>query len=43
MRLIRPRRSGRLVYYTIDDHHILELLNQALTHVQEPRTADHDG
>ena len=35
MRLVRPRRAGRLVYYTIDDHHILELLRQALTHVQE--------
>lgn len=37
LRLVRPRRAGRLVYYAIDDHHILELLKQALTHVQEPR------
>jgi DNA-binding transcriptional ArsR family regulator len=35
MRLVRPRRSGRQVYYTVDDHHILELLKQALTHVEE--------
>ena len=42
MRLVRPRRAGRQVYYAIDDHHILELLKQALTHVQEPRTLDHD-
>lgn len=35
MRLVRPRRAGRLVYYAVDDHHILELLQQALTHVQE--------
>ena len=42
MRLVRPRRAGRQVYYAIDDHHILELLKQALTHVQEPRTPDHD-
>ena len=35
MRLVRPRRSGRLVYYAVDDHHLLELLTQALTHVQE--------
>src|SRR5215208_7212964 len=35
MRLVRPRRSVRLVYYAVDDHHILELLTQALTHVQE--------
>jgi ArsR family transcriptional regulator, lead/cadmium/zinc/bismuth-responsive transcriptional repressor len=35
MRLVRARRAGRLVYYTLDDHHILELLRLALTHVQE--------
>ena len=35
MRLVRPRRAGRLVYYAVDDQHILELLHQALTHVQE--------
>jgi ArsR family transcriptional regulator, lead/cadmium/zinc/bismuth-responsive transcriptional repressor len=37
MRLVRPRRAGRLVYYSVDDQHILELLGQALTHVEEPR------
>ena len=36
MRLVRPRRAGRLVYYSVDDQHILELLKQALTHVEEP-------
>jgi DNA-binding transcriptional ArsR family regulator len=35
MRLVRPRRAGRLMYYAVDDHHILELLNQARTHLQE--------
>ena len=35
MRLVRPRRVGRQVFYAIDDHHILELLRQALTHVEE--------
>jgi DNA-binding transcriptional ArsR family regulator len=35
MRLVRPRRAGRLVYYAVDDHHIIELLKQAMTHVQE--------
>src|SRR3954470_25024679 len=35
MRLVRPRRAGRLVYYSVDDQHILELLRQALTHVEE--------
>jgi DNA-binding transcriptional ArsR family regulator len=32
-RLVRPRRAGRLVYYALDDHHIIELLKQAQTHV----------
>jgi ArsR family transcriptional regulator, lead/cadmium/zinc/bismuth-responsive transcriptional repressor len=35
MRLVRPRRAGRLVFYTIDDQHIIELFRQALTHVEE--------
>jgi DNA-binding transcriptional ArsR family regulator len=35
MRLVRTRRAGRLVYYTLDDHHIIALLKLALTHVQE--------
>jgi ArsR family transcriptional regulator, lead/cadmium/zinc/bismuth-responsive transcriptional repressor len=37
MRLVRPRRAGRQVFYCVDDHHILELLKQALTHVEESR------
>lgn len=39
MRLVRHRRAGRQVFYAIDDHHILELMRQALTHVQEGRDA----
>lgn len=35
MRLVRVRRDGRLAFYAVDDHHILELLQQASTHVQE--------
>jgi ArsR family transcriptional regulator, lead/cadmium/zinc/bismuth-responsive transcriptional repressor len=35
MRLVRARRAGRQVFYAIDDQHILELLKQALTHVEE--------
>ena len=35
MRLVRYRRSGRLVFYAVDDHHIIELLRQGLTHVEE--------
>ena len=43
MRLVRPRRAGRLVYYAVDDQHILELLRQASTHVEEPRFANGDS
>ena len=35
MRLVRPRRAGRQVFYSVDDQHILELLKQGLTHVEE--------
>jgi ArsR family transcriptional regulator len=43
MRLVRPRRAGRLVYYVVDDHHILELLSQTRTHAQEARVARRDS
>ena len=35
MRLVRPRRDGRLVYYTLDDQHIVGLFAQGLEHVEE--------
>ena len=35
MRLVRVRRKGRQAFYAVDDHHILGLLHQARTHVQE--------
>jgi len=38
MRLVRPRRDGRLVYYTLDDQHIVGLFAQGLEHVQERGT-----
>ena len=37
MRLVRPRRDGRLVYYALDDDHIVKLFEQGLEHVQEQR------
>jgi DNA-binding transcriptional ArsR family regulator len=39
MRLVRPRRSGRQMFYSVDDQHIVELLRLAVTHVQEPAQA----
>jgi DNA-binding transcriptional ArsR family regulator len=35
MRLVRPRRAGRMVYYALDDQHIVRLFAQGLEHVQE--------
>lgn len=35
MRLVRARRAGRLVYYSLDDEHIVGLFTRGLEHVQE--------
>ncbi|MEO6239274.1 MAG: metalloregulator ArsR/SmtB family transcription factor [Vicinamibacterales bacterium] len=37
MRIVRGRREGRCVYYTLDDHHVLDLFQQGLRHVSEER------
>jgi ArsR family transcriptional regulator len=34
-RLVRPRRAGQMMFYTLDDHHIVKLFAQGLEHVQE--------
>ena len=34
-RLVRVRRSGRLAYYSLDDHHVIGLLHDARKHVEE--------
>jgi DNA-binding transcriptional ArsR family regulator len=35
MRLVRSRRAGRQIFYTLDDHHIVQLFEQGLEHIQE--------
>ena len=35
LRLVRPRREGRMVFYRLDDQHIVGLFEQGLEHVQE--------
>src|SRR3954465_4909575 len=35
MRIVRGRREGRCVYYTLDDQHVLDLFQQGLRHVTE--------
>ena len=34
-RLVRNRRTGRVVYYSLCDEHVMLMLNQAMEHVQE--------
>lgn len=36
-RLVRVRRSGRMAYYALDDHHVVGLLHDTQKHVQEDR------
>jgi len=35
MRLVRSRRDGKEVYYSVDDPHIIALFQQGVRHVQE--------
>jgi ArsR family transcriptional regulator, lead/cadmium/zinc/bismuth-responsive transcriptional repressor len=34
-RLVRARRSGRMVFYALDDRHVTDLLGEGLTHARE--------
>ena len=34
-RMVRPRREGRMIFYSLDDTHVLALFEQGLRHVQE--------
>ena len=36
-RIVRTRRNGRQIFYTLDDQHIVKLLAQGLEHVEERR------
>jgi DNA-binding transcriptional ArsR family regulator len=35
MRLVRSRRDGKEVYYSVEDPHIIALFQQGVRHVQE--------
>jgi DNA-binding transcriptional ArsR family regulator len=37
IRLVRPRREGRIVFYSLDDQHIMSIFKQTLQHVEEER------
>lgn len=34
-RLVRHRKEGKIVYYSLDDEHIRQILDQGLTHIKE--------
>jgi len=34
-RLVKYRREGKIVYYSLDDEHIRHIFNQALAHINE--------
>lgn len=38
-RLVRRRRAGKVVYYALDDDHVIELLGMASAHAGEDATA----
>ena len=35
LRLVRARRVGRMVFYALDDRHVVDLLGEGLKHVAE--------
>jgi DNA-binding transcriptional ArsR family regulator len=43
LRLVRPRRDGRMVFYALDDRHIISLFRQGLRHVQENASRSERG
>ena len=40
LRLVKTRREGRMVFYALDDRHIITLFRQGLRHVQESQGRD---
>jgi DNA-binding transcriptional ArsR family regulator len=36
-RIVRPRREGNIIYYTVDDHHVAALFKEADYHVDHVR------
>ena len=37
-RLVKSRRAGKSVFYSLDDDHVAAILSQGLTHIQEKHT-----
>ncbi|KFL34429.1 MULTISPECIES: metalloregulator ArsR/SmtB family transcription factor [unclassified Sulfurospirillum] len=36
-RLVKHRKEGKVVFYSLDDEHIKTIFNQSLEHILEPR------
>lgn len=34
-RLVKYRKEGKIVYYSLDDHHVKTIFDQGLTHIKE--------
>jgi len=39
-RLVRQRRAGQMMFYALDDHHVIRLFAQAHEHVRERQAAE---
>ncbi len=35
-KLVKNRREGKVVYYSLDDEHVEQIFNQGLDHINEP-------
>jgi ArsR family transcriptional regulator, lead/cadmium/zinc/bismuth-responsive transcriptional repressor len=40
-RLVRTRKEGKIVYYTLDDGHVGAIVDMARTHLNETRSTSH--
>lgn len=43
LRIVRSRRAGRMVFYALDDRHVVSLVRQGLRHVAERAAQGHPG
>ncbi len=34
LRLVKPRKAGKMVFYSLDDDHIINLVTQGLAHIR---------
>lgn len=40
--LVRPRRAGKVVYYSLDDEHVRKIFDQGLEHIIHKRGGSHE-